>query len=352
MRTLYSEVEELIQKIDFEAIWPQFRAYDFALYDDIDIYMKNQTIPYDQRFLGNTAIEIEDTVIAIWKVERPDREDPVLLASNIVHEMFHAFQRERSETRYPDDLVLLDYPTSIENFELKYSENLFLSLALKSHSFESKREYFNSFVSCRLYREGILGQMIEQEYRVETIEGMAEYVGLMALKQLSPFLFHYREDKICDYLKSPDERLFYVRKNGYYTGAAICLILKELGIDFYHDLETTNKTLFTFLGKDELQPVKPLLSDDEIESNYEAFMSTRNELFDQFLSNHNEEIQIKANIVGYDPMNMYKRGDEILCSHFILLREVGHNESHYIQGPVLLKMKTGSLREVEAYIRT
>ena len=129
MRELFMELDQIFDKVDFGNIWNGFTRYDFALYDEERVYLKNTVIPRDNRFLGNTAIEYNDAYIAIWHIENPSSEDSEILAANIVHEMFHAFQKEKGESRFPSDLKMLDYPYSEENIDVKYSENLLLARA-------------------------------------------------------------------------------------------------------------------------------------------------------------------------------------------------------------------------------
>ena len=110
MRDIYNKIDAIINKVDYESIWSGFSRYPFALYNKENVYLKDEVIPYDTRFLGNTSIEYEGGFLAIWDVGDLMPECLESFASDIIHEMFHAFQRERNETRYPDDLVMLDYP--------------------------------------------------------------------------------------------------------------------------------------------------------------------------------------------------------------------------------------------------
>ena len=115
MRLLYDKVYEHICKVDFESIWEGFHAYHFALYDDKKVYFKDKTIMYEECFLGNTSIKYDNEQIAIWKIDDYSKEDPIELAANMVHEMFHAYQYELGEKRLPNDILALDYPVILEN---------------------------------------------------------------------------------------------------------------------------------------------------------------------------------------------------------------------------------------------
>ena len=141
MHELYKKIDETIDSINFDKIWPGFSKFNFALYDKGYVYFKNETIPRDNRFLGNTSIEYNGEFIAIWHVDN-SHEDYQTLAANLVHEMFHAFQRTHNETRYPNDLKMLDYPDIIENYAIKHIENSFLVEAFNCDNISTKKEFY------------------------------------------------------------------------------------------------------------------------------------------------------------------------------------------------------------------
>jgi hypothetical protein len=62
---------------------------------------------------------------------------------------------------------------------------MLLADACLSEDKKDKRAYLSKFISARKYREGLVGDIINQEYLVESIEGIAEYLGCMTLKQIS-----------------------------------------------------------------------------------------------------------------------------------------------------------------------
>ncbi len=63
--------------------------------------------------------------------------DSVILASKMIHEMFHGFQRENGESRFPDELdALYNYSYDACNLELKLIENRII--ASLSESFDSE----------------------------------------------------------------------------------------------------------------------------------------------------------------------------------------------------------------------
>ena len=89
MRELYNSIELELDKVKYNNLWPGFSRMEFAIYNKAKVFLKNEEIPYDERFLGNTSINYNGRNLAIWYVEDPGQQDGKELASNIVHEMFH-----------------------------------------------------------------------------------------------------------------------------------------------------------------------------------------------------------------------------------------------------------------------
>ena len=352
MRELYNKVNELIGKIDFTAIWSGFLKHPFALYDKSNVYLQNETIPHDNRFVGNTSIEYDGEYIAIWFVDESEAEDPELLAAAIVHEMFHAFQQSKNEERFPNDLLMLDYPENEENYAVKHCENLLLVNASKAWDIQEKKGHIEQFISARKYRESLIGNIIKQEYLSETIEGMAEYVGCMALRQLAKTKYEARIRNFIDNLSVLDNRFFDIRRMSYYSGAMFCIQLAEAKIDFFHDVGSVERPLFSLIAK-EAAAVKPGITVDIelIARHIQAINSEKEAKFKEFLSSHHGKVMFDGFICGYDPMNMIKLSDKILCSHFVMLQDMKQGSPEFIQGPVLVNMKPCSINQVSSYVR-
>lgn len=69
MRELYNKVLNNLEKVNFEKLWSGFSRYEFALYSSKEVYFEDEVIPWDKRFIGNTAIKYKDRYIAIWNIE-------------------------------------------------------------------------------------------------------------------------------------------------------------------------------------------------------------------------------------------------------------------------------------------
>ena len=331
MRDLYLHVSEVLEKVDFDGIWKGFTPYDFALYDHETVYFKDRQIPWDDRFLGNTAREIDGVLTALWHVDDPASTDIDLLASGLVHEMFHAFQTQQGESRNIDEFALFAYPHDLDNCQLKMAENHYLFKAFAENSLTD----FEQFVVLRCARRRIIGDAMEQELNAETVEGMAEYVGLMALNQLSRHKFISEIENHMTRMRSP-ENMLEVRGAAYSTGAMLCCAMASLNIDFYHQL-TESRTLFEI--------AQSLLHENAIAKCFNEAKEALQRKFDDFWRDNREKVVRNAAITGFDPMNMVRLGDQFLCYRFVML------DGEYIEGPVLLQMEEGALRQVTAYFK-
>lgn len=146
MKELYSKIYHNLQKIDFESIWHGFSPCGFALYDEHKVYFFDQTQPVDNRFLGNTSILYNGKPLAIWKVTNPNLQDPILLTAKIVHEIFHSFQKEQHEERFPDDLMMLSYPDDAVIHTIRQEENKLLASIFLESDTSKKEAILQSFI--------------------------------------------------------------------------------------------------------------------------------------------------------------------------------------------------------------
>ena len=225
----YSEINSRIEKIDFDALWKDFKPLKFALYNDEKCFFDGQYIEKTDDFFANTAIEFNGEVIAIWNVSEPTDSD--VLTSKIVHEMFHGFQTISGEKRYADEMdALFEYCYSNENLSVKAEENRLLS-ELAEHFDYAK---FTEFLGLRKMR----AEQFEYEFRYETsieqIEGTANFVELQTLKILDESKYLRKLQRMISSV-ADTERLFPVRIACYDIGALLLLVCKNNGIPVSED---------------------------------------------------------------------------------------------------------------------
>lgn len=78
-------------------------------------------------FLANTAIVFNGEHIAIWNLK--EHTDADILASKLIHEMFHVFQSMNNDSRWPNELEALSrYRCDTRNLSIKSLENRLIAM--------------------------------------------------------------------------------------------------------------------------------------------------------------------------------------------------------------------------------
>ena len=99
LNELYYEVLKYINLVDFNKLYSGFKPLKFALYNDDECFFNGKYIDKTDGFIANTAIEFDGEMIAIWNVL--EDVEPIVLASKIIHEMFHGYQMINNESENP-----------------------------------------------------------------------------------------------------------------------------------------------------------------------------------------------------------------------------------------------------------
>ena len=382
MRTLYDDITERLKKVDFSEIWLGFHLFEFALYDSKRIVHSNCELPWNEKFVGNTAIQYEGNYIAIWKIEddQNSKIDTDELTANLVHEMFHAFQMTLGETRFPDDLLMLHYPEEIHNRVEKYEENKEMAKALREENPVLKQQHVRNFCKYRQQREERLGTIIKQEFLIETGEGMAEYAGMTALRMLNYPKYKSRIEQYATYLESLDLRQLDLRLIDYYSGASFLLVMKELGCSIIHPIGNEEKSVFEVISdrwsglKESDRSVGVIksvekevclearLGENLIESDLtkQQRIDRMKQLLDQkkddqrrvikkFREKELHKITGEFHICGYDPMNLFFIDGLLYCSTFMAVSELDHKSEKRLFGESLMELIPGTYNKVSAY---
>lgn len=338
IRSLYAAVERRMEQIDFETLWHGFHRYEFALYTEDTVYLRDRELPWDERFLANTTIEFEGGQLAIWNIGAMEQAmsgeedisntenslknelDVDILTAGMVHEMFHAFQVESGETRFSDDLAALDYPMETENFRIKYVENKILAQALDAADQREQRDLLREFVTLRAARQESFGTKISYEGGAETIEGMAEYVGTSALTMLSMEKYRMRVMSYQSKLRDLSQDMFDVRNQSYYVGTRLLLAAREAEVSMAHEVGAEERYVWEIL-KNELDR-----KDDPMAQVLCARRQKQEIIIRNFMEKTHTEVTGNFEVCGYDPVNMFKVGNLIYESNFFALRGVGEGK--------------------------
>lgn len=338
----------LLAKLEFDQLWPGFSPVPFALYD-AQFFVINQaegfpfeTIAFeevrlgqaDQRLAGNTAIKLGERFLAIWRLERErDEKDMKALCSLIVHEMFHGFQMASHESRFANELFGIDYPMCRENLQLRMAERQLLQKAALSEDSARKRWYLSQFFHIRQQRARQFPSPLAYEKGIETIEGCACYVEYQALLQLDPG--HQISRRLAGFTDLSLETL-EIRKSSYAQGLLLCLLADQLlpgwQQDFFQQTAFLSDLIEQALPPCEELPQSPPKWPD-VDPVLETWTLKRDQAFLDFENRKTgQQVSQEIRISGFDPMNIVKRGNELIHRSFLKVSLDG--EERLIPGPV------------------
>ncbi|KIL43520.1 hypothetical protein KP77_32260 [Jeotgalibacillus alimentarius] len=326
------KLKEKLEAADLNQFWPGFRLTAYALYNRESVYLFNHPVcgekeeplifAWDKRFVGNTLILFEDVPTAIVYVENPGRFEetyPVL-----VHELFHGYQTLMDEKRFPDELLGVQYPLSQENIGFRLEERSVLSEALEAQG-EERQQHLRHFVSLREKRRELLGDTLEYENLIETIEGPAWYVEMKAYASLHDDI--KSESCYKQKLLNHEEAGLHLRRSCYSSGLAMCLLLDDLLPDWKHRYFAEECTLYDCLKEMSGQDQPTLYNCDwETQSEaariYRLVQESRLKKIQSFSEFEGYQLTIEGPMraVFFDPMNMVNVDHQLLHQYFVTMQ--------------------------------
>lgn len=340
MIKLYHEISDRLNQIDFEAIWHGFHLYPFALYTQHEAIMNGAKFLTPDSFYGNTTIQFEGQQIAIWNIELDLPESLDLLAASLVHEMFHAFQMEHGEQRFPNDLALFASALTPESLAWRIWERQLLA-----------DEYsLPKFCSARLAHRNDC--ITHEEELVETAEGMAQFVEFRVLGQLSDLSLVDSLEKCRMHLRNADLAVD-IRRCGYDSGAYMLWEAVESKENIFHVIGQEKKTAFEIILQ-QISTLPPINRPPEAILKkavklLNAQKQRRQAEIDEFYKTTLHRVKGPYQICGYDPMNMWRQENIFFSSSFIALKNK-NGEIFHIQGNALLHMESNSVDTVTDYL--
>ncbi|MBQ7146511.1 MAG: hypothetical protein IJR95_07075 [Lachnospiraceae bacterium] len=332
LETLYYQVEEAIASLDFEKIWPRFKPLKFALYDNNSCFFDGKFIDKTDQFCANTSINFQGEQIAIWMVSE-ELEIPVL-ASKLVHEMFHGFQTLQGWNCWPREMeALFRYRYLPENLALKLRENELLLRLLDRFD----RDAYEEFLACRKYRSEYYPYEFLYESQVEEIEGTANYVEWQVLKQLDPQKALTLTDQMRRVMTKP-EYFFPIRISSYYTGALMINALLQVGDYAFEPAERPG--IVGRLQEFDSSDGGPAPGDERIKAVSEAvqaYNQKTREIIQSALDLNEVVLQGPLELLA---LNIYdaRHLDGFLTSTYFLMVKEG-KETQMLQGNFVIKMR-------------
>ena len=79
------------------------------------------------------------------------------------------------------------------------------------------------------------------------------------------------------------------------------------------------------------------------------YIKSIEEDIEQFFSSSRKKIEGNFYICGYDPMNMVKIYNRVLCNHFIMLMDEENEERIFLKGPLVVELVADTITRVSAY---
>lgn len=352
------KIEQLLTGLRPEKLWASLKFYPYALYDSANYYLVTQhevtqklkqltpTIyrgKTDERFLGNTAIDYEGSFTAIWDATTTGELTEEEHVAMIVHEMFHAFQQEKGEQRFPNELLGINYPLTSDNLMLRYVERKCLFQACTAENKTVQVERLAQFFQIRAQRQQLIGEHLSYEKAIESVEGTAVYVEFKALQELSSDV--KLEEFIGDYLTLSSEQL-KIRLSTYHQGLLLAVIADQLLGHWQESFIDSQDYLSDFIEKalgDQLKLNKILESgllldydayEKRILANYlQKWEAERDAIFAQFeLNKRGQLIATPVQITGIDPMNIIMKDQTVIHKHFLRIKQ--GDEERVLTGPV------------------
>ncbi|WP_350343173.1 hypothetical protein PRVXT_002457 [Proteinivorax tanatarense] len=350
MRRL-KELNNIIESVSFNKLWDGFNKTKYAIYNDKNFYVNdNEGLELelikddfcyigktDERFAGNTAIKIDNNYIAIWNEENIRQGmSNEKLASLIIHEMFHCFQLANDESRFANELLGISYPMTIENINLRTLERQYLFDANHEIDKEKKMKLITLFYNTRKRREQVIGNIIEYEKAIETIEGAAVYVEYKALEQL----MSRSSINLAEYIKGftdITEKNLNIRHSSYNQGLLLGLIADEYIPNWKERFSNSTQFLSDFiLSELKINEIKLDYKHEnlkEIEGCIANWKEQRDLVFNEFeRKTKRKTLEDGFQITGFDPMNIVKRDQEIIHKNFLKVKI--DSSEQVIKGPI------------------
>lgn len=348
-------LERLINSVKFTQLWEGFTKKKFAVYKEkiffindncnINLDLKKKNDCYigivDERFIGNTAIKIDDEYIAIWNYKTISKNiNDAKLASLLIHEMFHCFQYENNEKRFPNELQGLDYPITKENISLRMLERKYLMDSVFEKDERKRKEYLSNYFSLRTKREKLIGDFIKYEKAIESVEGTAVYVEFKAYDQLVKDSNNKILKDLIKGFTDINQRNLKVRHSTYNQGLLLGLIADKYISNWTSKFMISQLYLSDFVFN-ELNILDIEVCDyndidykqEEIEECIIKWNKDRDFVFEEFEKNNKGNILEEGfEITAFDPMNVIKIENVIIHKKFLRIKSNGKEQ--VLKGPI------------------
>lgn len=325
MRSLYKALKKRIDTINFSHLFHGFKPLPFALYNDTHVYLETRVIDKTEQFYGNTAIQFEGKTLAIWYLKDTQVDNIDTLASKIIHEMFHGYQMSQNESRFPNEIIGVRYPYNAHNLSLKHQEHVRIASLLETYNDTD----FKTVCALKHYRKTHYPDAYAYESAIETTEGMAVYVELMALKQLNLQRYQVTLSHLKQILQDASN-LLPIRQINYTSGALLLLMAKQQNVLFDHVIGEETHMIASLICKHRESKSVPIpKTNPAIIHLVNTYEQTVKDTIETILQTYDTHITGTFDIVGLDPMNTMFINNTLYCKQFLAYKDKNH--VHYLK---------------------
>lgn len=331
---MYQEIDKRIKFISFHSLWKGFHPFSFAVYNDKLACFKGLMIDKPKEFIANTAISFQGEQVAMFRVD--EDEDLDIITSKIVHEMFHAYQNEQHDQRFPNEIeALFKYEYTNRNISIKLKENQILHDLVK-HGFSQDK--WDQFLSLKKYRSIHHPYSLRYESLIEQIEGTANYIELSVLKLLNTEKYEKKINYMLKHIINPHD-LLPIRIALYDSGALLLLMMKQQQMSFNEGFTTEPFSL------DLLQDVN--YQDIEINDHIQEVIDDYYQAIDDIIDSIKQQKPLASGSFELKGLNIYNAKYHkgfIYTTYFVQYAD--HGEEKTLFGNYLIKMKDLTITEI------
>ena len=345
--TIVSNIEEIIDSVNFKKVYRFFEKQKIAIYYDGFLYFKDDKTPFNSS-IRDSIKEFKD--LAILNYESLG-EDNLLNAGLFIKTMVLNMFYKRHDRRIPNDLIALQYPNIYLNFDYMHYERKLLIKAYHSTDNYVKLNYFRMFLNVRDLRRQMIGNEFSMlEYGLETITGLSDYAMYKAISLVDKKLMkNYIKDLASTFNLNSDDH-FDFRHANINSGLFLVLLMHDLQIDIERLFES-DQTLYQVVTQKVQFIREPVAfkSDKSLLEKMTQYEEKISEKFAIFFENEPKRVTGYYQIFAYDPERIFVDKDNLYHESFVILKNLLNNELIKVEGPVVTKILDNSFDIVTTY---
>lgn len=338
LKKIYYEVKIRIDKVDFNKLWNNFKRIDFAVYNNEEVCLNGEIFKKTDEFIANTSINYHGKTIAIFMVD--DNENMDILASKMIHEMYHGFQNINNEKRFPNELeAVIKYKYDESNLSLKYQENKIICELVNDFDINK----FQKLLSIRKERYIKYPYEYTYEAKIEQIEGCANYIELKSLEIINKDLYNKKISNMIKVL-SDINYLMPIRIISYDIGALLLLIMNENNIKY--DDSFIEDAISIQILKEAKEYKESFIINNNIKNKIVSYYQEAKEII-QTSKLSKPVFEGEAELLGVNVYDAKAYDNNIISTYFVMYKE--NEENHILEGNFVIEYINNVVKKIYRY---